>query len=182
MSKIAVLDIETTALSPAKGCIVEIGFVELDIYTGERKIIYDKLVREPELNNSHANAWIFQNSNLAFNDVMNADPLDFSTVQQILDSYQTTAYNKGFDFRYFKSRDFRVNELDCPMILATNICKIPKKGRAGFKWPSVEEAWKFFFPDSPYIELHRGADDALHEARIVYELYQRGVFKLQDEF
>jgi DNA polymerase-3 subunit epsilon len=42
----------------------------------------------------------------------------------------------------------------------------------------VEEAFKFFFPESQYIEAHRGADDAKHEAMIVYELYKLGIFKI----
>ena len=63
------------------------------------------------------------------------------------------------------------------MLLSTDICKIP--GRYGKnKWPSVEEAFAFFFPDEEYSEKHRGLDDAKHEAKIVYRLYQDGVFKI----
>jgi DNA polymerase-3 subunit epsilon len=70
------------------------------------------------------------------------------------------------------------------MLLSTNICKIPhKKGkngkrRKGNKWPSVMEAYKFFFPDNEYIEKHRGADDAFYEADIVFKLYKMGIFKI----
>ena len=38
------------------------------------------------------------------------------------------------------------------------------------------KAWQHFFPGVDYIEQHRGADDAVHEAQIVYELYKLGVF------
>ena len=63
------------------------------------------------------------------------------------------------------------------MHLATELCKLPNKnGYSNYKWPSVEEAWKHFFPNVPYVEQHRGADDAKHEALIVYELYKMGVF------
>ena len=65
------------------------------------------------------------------------------------------------------------------MILSTNICKLPNKnGYSGYKWPSVEEAFQYFFPYTGYIEKHRGADDAEHEAMIVYELYKMGVFTI----
>ena len=182
MSKIAVVDIETTGFSPVKDFIVEIGIVELDLYTGERKIIYDALVKEFGFAEKHANAWVFQNTDLSFDDVMNAEPLDVDGIQEIFSNYYMTAYNKKFDFNFFRERGLTTNELDCPMILATNICKVPKKRGSGYKWPTVEEAWRYFFPNTPYNELHRGADDAFHEAKIVHELYKRGVFALEDEF
>lgn len=62
------------------------------------------------------------------------------------------------------------------MKLSTNICQLP--GNRGFKWPKVPEAYEFFFGKTGYIESHRGADDAFHEADIVYELFKRGVFKI----
>ena len=72
-----------------------------------------------------------------------------------------------------------VNELPCPMLISTNICKIPGK-RGGYKWPKAEEAYNFFCrteeTDEDWVELHRAADDAYHEAEIVKELYDRGVF------
>lgn len=51
------------------------------------------------------------------------------------------------------------------------------QGGIGY-WQKVEEAHLFFFGDVGYIEKHRGADDAFFEAEIVYELYKRGVFKI----
>ncbi len=69
--------------------------------------------------------------------------------------------------------------LDCPMQLSTPILQLPPTRQGtSHKWPKVEEAWAYFFPDQPYIELHRGADDARHEALIVWELYKRDVFKV----
>ncbi len=65
------------------------------------------------------------------------------------------------------------------MKLSTPICKLPPVRYGSYKWPKVEEAWSEFFPDEDYVELHRGADDALHEARIIHELYCRGVFALR---
>ena len=65
------------------------------------------------------------------------------------------------------------------MIAATPLVNLPPNpGRSTPKWPKVEEAWEHFFPDVAYIEQHRGADDAVHEAKIVYELYKIGVFTL----
>jgi len=180
MTTIGILDIETTGFTP-KDYIVEIGIVALDLDTGKAEIVYDELVREPGLSRSKSGAWIFQNSDLDFDAVMSAKPLDTMTIQDIANRFAMTAFNKKFDFAFFKDRGIEIDELDCPMLVATGICKlIDKRGRP--KWPSVEEAWRFFFPNDHYIEKHRGADDALHEAKIVYELYKRGHFILKDEF
>lgn len=174
--KIAVVDIETTGFLP-KGLILEVGIAELDLETGNTIPIYDKLVKESGFCEDHKDSWIFKNSDLKFEDIMQADPLDAAAIQGILNSYQATAFNKRFDFEFFRSRGLKINELDCPMLLSVNVCRLPGKYRA-YKWPTVEEAWKHFFPNEPYSEKHRGVDDALHEAKIVYELYKMGVFKV----
>jgi len=174
--KIAIVDIETTGFLP-RGLIVEVGISELDLDTGEVKLIYNELVKEPGFcEEDHMVSWIFTNTDLKFEDVMKADPLDVKTIQVILDKYPTTAYNKKFDFGFFKLRGLKVNELPCPMIISTNLCKLEKKRGSGYKWPKVQEVWDFLFPDSGYIETHRGGDDSVHEAKIVYELYKRALF------
>ncbi|MEI7488369.1 MAG: hypothetical protein WCJ72_13370 [Chryseobacterium sp.] len=102
-----------------------------------------------------------------------------SEIQSILDSYQhgSTAYNNVFDFGFMEHRGFVFpKKLACPMKIATNICKIPKMG--GYKWPNVQEAHEFLFGKTGYIESHRGADDALYEADIVFELYKMGKFTI----
>lgn len=181
MSKIAVLDLETTGFAPDKDFIVEVGIVEINLYDGSIQVLYDELVKEDGLSEIHASSWIFKNSDLPFNKVMQAPPLDKDAIQKILNQYPVTAYNKAFDFKFLRARGIQYSELDCPMLLATDICKLP--GRFGkYKWPTVEEAWQHFFADQEYKELHRGADDAAHEAKIIHQLYKMGVFKLVDEF
>ena len=41
--KILVLDIETTGFHPRDSIITEVGIVELDLETGERKILFDQV-------------------------------------------------------------------------------------------------------------------------------------------
>ncbi len=53
MHKIAVIDIETTGLDPIYDLILEIGIVELDLLTGEKNILFDSCVREPDFGESH---------------------------------------------------------------------------------------------------------------------------------
>lgn len=174
--KIAVIDLETTGFLP-KGLIVEVGITELDLETGETKLIYNELVKEEGFNESHKNSWIFQNTDLKFEDVLKANPLDKETIQNILNQYKTSAFNKKFDFAFLRARDFEINELPCIMYSASNTVGAKNKN-GGKKAPNVQEAWDYFFPDSDYKELHRGGDDSVHEAMIAYELYKRGAFQV----
>lgn len=177
---ILILDIETTAFLNAGGKIVEIGIVELDLFTGQKTIVYDQVTHEPGITLQEVqNSWIVNNSTLTVEEIRHSPPLHKikKEVQDILNSYSNgvTAFNNAFDFNFMENRGFIFpKKLDCPMKLSTNICKIPS--HRGYKWPNVQEAWEFFFGDTGYIEKHRGADDAFHEADIVYELYKRGVF------
>lgn len=182
-NQILVIDIETTGFLKQGGKIVEIGMVLLDLNNGEVTSVYNSLVKEDGLNSSHTNlpmGWIFSNSDLRYEDVLEAPSLELQqeAIQSLLDEYPATAFNKSFDFDFLRDRGFKINDLDCPMKLATPICKLPnRRGWSGYKWPKVEEAWNHFFGDTGYIEAHRGLDDAKHEALIVYELYKMGVFK-----
>ena len=182
--KILVLDIETTGFFNQGGSIVEIGIVELNLNTGKIREVFNSLLREDILTARHREepfGWIFRNSSLKVESVRSAPPADsvFYDVQNILDQYPLgcTAYNKSFDFGFLKDRGLKITELPCPMLLATDVLQIP--GRNGsYKWPSVQEAYDYFFPDEEYVEIHRGGDDAAHEAEIVYALFKMGVFKV----
>lgn len=176
-NKIAVVDIETTGFLNQGGLILEIGIVELDLDNGNTKIIYNELVREEEFGQKHENSWIFKNSDLTYKEMSNAQPIDTKAIQSIFNKYRVTAYNKKFDFDFLKDRGFIINELYCPMLFATKVCKIPGYCRS-WKWPKVQEAWDFLFGKTDYVEEHRGADDALHEAKIVYKLYKEHEFDL----
>jgi DNA polymerase-3 subunit epsilon len=186
MEKILILDIETTGFLNIGGSIVEIGIAELNLNNGEVKEVFNSLCREEILTAKHINepyGWIFRNSDLKPEQVREAPLFEDVKiqVQEILNKYPLgcTAYNNKFDFDFLRSRGIKINALPCPMLLSTNICKLPNKyGYSDYKWPSVEEAWKHFYPDTEYKEKHRGADDAVHEALIVYKLYEMGIFKI----
>lgn len=181
-TKILVVDIETTGFLNQGGSIVEIGIAELCLATGSIKMVYDSLLKEHIFSKTHTGGkfgWIFKNSDLTFEEVMDAPAAVevLLEVQDILNEYPlgATAYNHNFDFGYLRNRGVVVKNLADPMQLCTNILKLP--GRFGdYKWPKVQEAYDFFFPNNDYIEKHRGADDAVHEAEIVYELFKRGIF------
>ncbi|MDA3836560.1 MAG: exonuclease domain-containing protein [Nanoarchaeota archaeon] len=177
--KIAVVDIETTGFSHDNDCIVEIGIVELCLETGQKNVLYDEIIKEKHLEDYHKRSWIFENSDLSHEDVLmrgKAFGREKGKIQNILQCYRVTAYNKKFDFSFLKSRGILFDELQCPMIAATSVCCIPNKNGRGHKWPKVPEAHYHFFGDEDYIEKHRALSDAMDEADIVYELYKLGEF------
>jgi len=184
--RILIIDIETTGLSPKNGSIVEVGIVELDLETGKRKVIYDTLCHQKPITLEHVqNCWIVEMGYITVDEIRRS--VDFKKIrddiQGIINNYPAgvTAYNKKFDISFLEAAGITFPKvLDCPMILATPICKLPStyKGHGKFKYPKVEECYDYLFPDNDYKEIHRGGDDALHEAEIVYELYKRGIFKI----
>lgn len=185
MQKILIVDIETTGFLQQGGKIVEVGIVELDLSNGNKQIIFDQVTHEKGITKEECEkSWIVKNSTLTVEDIRTSKSLDVlkPEIQYLINSYQygTTAFNNAFDFGFMEHRGFIFpKKLACPMKISTNICKLPKSNGFGYKWPKVEEAYEFFFGKTEYIEAHRGADDAYHEADIVYELYKRGLFKIQ---
>lgn len=182
MEKILIIDIETTDFLHRGGKIVEVGAVELDLSNGEKKIVFDQVTWEKGITKKDVEeSWIVKNSNLTVEDVRTSTALHKlkDEIQEIIYAYPAgcTAYNNAFDFGFLENRGFVFpKKLPCAMKLSTNICQLP--GYRGYKWPTVEEAWFYFFGDTGYVEAHRGADDAFHEADIVYELYKRGIFTI----
>lgn len=182
-NKILIIDIETTGFLQKGGKIVEIGIVELDLTDGKTQILFDEVCHETGITKKEVeDAWIIENSDMTVEEIRQSINLKKMQpeIQEIIDKYPTgaTAFNNVFDFGFMKDRKFTFpKELPCPMKLSTNICKLPNS-RGGYKWPKVQEAYDFFFGKNDYVEKHRGADDAMHEAQIVYELYKRKIFKL----
>jgi len=177
---IMVLDIETTGFLNQGGCIVEIGCVELNLKTGEIKRLFSSVCREPQMTAKDRDAWIFKNSSLTVEEVRTAPLLEVMkpALQELFDYYPVTAFNRDFDIPFLQSRGFEFKNLaPCPMLVAMDVLKIP--GTYGeFKWPRVEEAFRFLFPGVAYSEAHRGLNDAFDEAAIVYKLYTNGYYKL----
>jgi DNA polymerase-3 subunit epsilon len=176
-TEIIVLDLETSGFDHNKDVIFECGIAGLDLDTGTVRPLLDLPMREPHLAGRHKDSWIFRHSDLTPERIRTApsSALAFKTIQYYIDnSYGVTAFNKKFDFGFLQHRGVELRRpWQCPMLQATDVCNIPGQfGKA--KWPSVQEAWEFFFPFEFFIEAHRGCDDAVHEAKIVNELYKLG--------
>lgn len=185
MKKILIIDIETTGLSPKTNHLTEIGIVELDLSNGERKILFDKTMHEKPIDKDFLEiCYPVKQGWVTVDEIVNSKEFIFykDEVQSIINEYPfgITAYNNSFDFGFLERAGITFpNKLACPMLLSRNVCKLPKKG-GGYKNPKMQEAYDFFFPNSGYVELHRGASDAMHEAEIVYEMYKLGIFKLSN--
>ncbi|MDB4403245.1 exonuclease domain-containing protein [bacterium] len=177
---IGVFDIETTGFLNKGGFIVEVGIAKLNLETGHVESVFDSVCREQGMTAKDRTAWIFENSDLTVEEVRIAPLLDdiMPELQEHADSFDfITAYNKRFDFDFLSSRGLKIkNEGPCPMVAATPVCKLPSRSfrGGGYKWPKVEEAWDFFFPNEPYVEQHRGLDDAMHESKIIHRLCELG--------
>ena len=181
-NKILIIDIETTGCLNDGGSIVEIGAVELDLDSGTITEVFNSLCREKILTAKHRDAWIFSNSDLTPEQVRDAPAFEevAREFQKLVDKYTggLTAFNRAFDIPYLQDRGIKFFKLlACPMLLSVDICKIPGNFNK-YKWPKVEEAFKHFYPDIEYQEKHRGADDARHEAMIVWALFQLGEFTI----
>jgi DNA polymerase-3 subunit epsilon len=117
MNTIGIVDIETTGFLNQGGKIVEVGIVELDITNRAKRVLFDSVVQEDgmsELHTIHPMGWIFQNSDLTYDEVVKAPSLEDvkEEIQGVFDSFFTgiTAFNKAFDFGFLKSRGFRIAE------------------------------------------------------------------------
>ena len=180
ITKIAVVDIETTHLESDYGTIVEVGICELNLEDGSIIKLLDTVVREPDFNAERdATAWVFINSNLTVQDILNAPEWIFirPKITEIFKKYPVTAFNKQFDLTWLKDRGVEVFlEFPDPMVESTCIIQLPSSNpnHGMYKYPSVIECWNWYFPITPLEHKHRAYEDCVHEAQIVYKMFTLG--------
>ncbi len=184
IKEIAVVDIETTALYPEEGTIIEVGICKLNLIDGSITKLIDSLIYEGDFDKDRdAHAWIFQNSSLSVEEVIYAPDWELIRlkIREIFDRFPVVSYNTQFDIGWLKSRGiYPIKELPDPMLLATPVLKLPPQNPefGDYKWPSVQECWDHYFPNIPYKEDHRAYDDCVHEAQIIYAMFLRGHYKI----
>ena len=179
--ELVVLDIETTGLSPKTDFILELGIVKLNTETGEITTLFNSVFKHPSLTAKHRKSWIFNNGFMNIEEVRNAKPLALykEEIQNILSPYKgkITAWNRDFDASFLAAEGFDLGTtIACPMKESTDYFKI--EGPRGFKWPKAQEAWDILFPETHKIEAHRGLDDSIMEAKIIFKLIQVGIYKV----
>ena len=176
-----IIDIETTRFSKDKGHIVEVGIIRLDLGNGRRHFLWDSVVFEEKGPLAEVWAsWWYQNSDVTRREILWAKSFErvLPEIQKIIDQDPdgVAAFNSAFDFGWLESRGIAFpRKLPDPMKICRPIVGATDKNRR-IKNPNVEEAWAYFFPDEEYEEKHRGADDAFHEAAIIYELFKLGYY------
>ncbi|MEI6422696.1 MAG: exonuclease domain-containing protein, partial [Lentisphaerota bacterium] len=119
--KILIIDIETTGFLKEGGSIVEIAAVELNLDNGLMYVVFDSICRESILNANHRNAWVFNNSDLTVEMVMEAPKFEEVSrmFQEVVMQYPfgSTSYNKIFDFTFLQDRGLKFPKiLPCPML------------------------------------------------------------------
>ena len=178
-NEIIVLDIETTGLNPNEDLILELGMVKLNLDSGEIKVLFNQVFKDPKLTAKHRKAWIFENGFMEIDEIRNALPLAeyFDEIQSLLNPFKgrIVAWNRDFDSAFLIKSGFDLGpDVICPMKSSVDYFKID--GNYGYKWPKAQEAWDILFPETPKVEEHRGLDDSKMEAAIIYELHKRGVY------
>ena len=61
----------------------------------------------------------------------------------------------------------------CTMKVGTNICRLPSRGRPGFKWPKLEELHRHLFGRA-HASAHDARGDVSATAKCFFELRRRG--------
>jgi len=182
---IGIINVATTGFLNSGGKIVEIGIALLDTDTGLVEEGYSAICKDPRLTRADRNAWIFDNSDLTIDCVRKGLPL--SELKEEIDSVLSacdavTAYNKSFHLDFLRSYGFKFRrEWPCPMIVATDLCKIgPTRGfgiTKEYKYPRMEEVWGYFFPDKPCDLTHRPLHDVMLQGEVVFKLFELGLIQ-----
>lgn len=190
-NKFLVVDLETSSLNREKCLIFEIGIVLVDLDKNEKHIVLDEFIKPDRIWNIEilAKSKFFEISNATMNDVINGKKLGFyrQRLQKWFLTYPCVSYNVGFDFEVLHSKNFTFRRiLDDPMLIIRDMMKIPKKpGKkyidddgSPYKFPKFEKAWEYIFSERKYKHLHRAGSDAMAEAEVIIELYNRGLFNI----
>lgn len=91
------------------------------------------------------------------------------------------AHNIEFDLKVLRGEMRRAGLPDrevrsfCTMKSLTSICRI--RGKRGFKWPKLIEAYQHFF-NEPFDDAHEALADARACARIFQHVFQNGLLRV----
>ena len=200
-NKLVVIDIETTGGKINHDKITEIGIVELDINTGDIKILFNSLINEDGFEiKKYMDSYGLKNSGISpfkIDLLKNHSIDDFKDILgQVFKSSKVASWAiNNFDFLWLESRGFVIpRKLFDIQRFAKEIIR-KKDKNASF---NLENAWKFFresrkqgedrfgryLKEKDYIVSHRALDDAWHEAKILYLLIKKYKFpidKFQEE-
>ncbi len=176
-NKVAIIDIETTGFSRKFDKIIEIGIIELDINTKEKKILFNSPIYEKGVELFEENE-IFKKIYIDYEEVINAPPLELlqEILKLIFENYRVAAFNSNFDLGFLKNRGFRFpKKLRDIMKYVREI--IPKTQKYNFQdayrymYNLNENRERKYLSEPNYIQQHRAIDDAMYEAELLCFLY-----------
>ena len=177
--EILVVDIETANIDREKNnwdienCLIcEIGLVNLNLNSGRIKQIFNQTCREDK--SPDPESWVFNNTSLSCKMIDESPHFeDFKDkLKEIFSSKPVTAWSHNFDLRTLASPP-RCLEMPSifwdPKCTLTHFLKIPLELGSGYKWPKVQEAFEYFYPNKKWQQKHRAIDDAKIEANIIFQ-------------
>lgn len=177
-SKILAIDLETTDLDIHKAKIVQISAYLLDITSMNFTLILSSYVKESE-NMRLGDCFIsnYIDHEKYYKKAVLLD--DFSPViAKLLGTYPATSYKTSYDLNLLKVKGFKIAcEMPCIMETAKYIIKIPHY-EYGYKYPSLAEATRYFFPDEELKDLHDANEDAKKAVKILSEMIKREQYDL----
>ncbi|KKM71341.1 hypothetical protein LCGC14_1431560, partial [marine sediment metagenome] len=175
--RVIVIDIETTGFDSSVDKIIEIGIIEVNLKTKERKVLFNSPIYEEGVD-LHKNSEFFKMSSLDYSNITDYPSLEFleNTLQFIFDNIRITSFNMNFDLGFLESRGFLFPKK--LQDLMTHTRKIMPKG----KKYNFEYAYRFLFnssknkesnylSDPDYRQQHHAIDDAIYGVELLDLLY-----------
>jgi len=184
--KLAVIDTETTELTPTLGKIVEVALVTVDTETGEIRRMFNMLAH-PRLSRAEVErTWIVQSGHISLDEIIKArhNAVVAFGLRHHLGKLPWTSYNVQFDYSFLKKSPWRLPPpgQDCIMARATHACEIPTPGPLGdegaYKWPKLSEAYEILVGGE--FNGHRAMDDAIAAAKVMLALIKKGNYIVRE--
>ena len=182
--KVVVIDVETTSLERTlEDGVVHIGATEIDTdlmdttgdsYQNVCKPVFDRTLIE--------DAWIFEHGELTIDQVMEGPfhSVVAAEFEKWLNGRQWTAYNLAFEEKFLCDNPWNLprSNLECIMLAATPVCRIPGYDGDTYKWPKLKEAWRVLIGE-PYPSVwHSALQDASAAAMILLKLIESGDYQI----
>ena len=186
--RIVVIDVETTSLhrTPRSG-VAHIGASEVDTglldTTGDS---YQAVCKPVEDRSLIEEAWIFGQGELTVDQVMEAPDHDevATEFREWLGDRPWTAYNLAFEEQFLCAEpwDLPRSGLECIMLAAAPVCKLPGDGYHGddYKWPKLREAWAHLVGGAYPRVWHSALQDAVAAGSILLVLVEMGHYRISD--